>query len=61
MKKDNLKTHRFTVRLSDSDLARLNDIALREGFYPSAIVRHLIIRFLDNRQALGGVNGQATV
>lgn len=52
-----LKTHRFTVRLTQEDIDRLNKIASREGFYPSAIVRHLIIRFLENRQALEVVNG----
>jgi len=56
-----LKTRRFTVRLTDSDVARLNDIASSEGFYPSAIVRHLITRFLDNRRALGGVNEHAAL
>ena len=55
-----LKTQRFTVRLTDTDISRLNDIACREGFYPSAIVRHLIVRFLENRQALGGSNGKIT-
>lgn len=57
--KNNLKTHRFTIRLSEDELQTLCRIAHREGFYPSAIVRHLIIRFLENRQALGGINGQA--
>ena len=51
-----LKTRRFTVRLTDNDVERLNDISSREGFFPSAIVRHLITRFLDSRLALGGAN-----
>ena len=59
--KNKLKTHRFTVRLTDNDIQRLNDISCREGFNPSAIVRHLIIRFLDNRQALGGINANASI
>ncbi len=56
-----LKTHRFTVRLSENEVKTLCHIAHREGFYPSAIVRHLIIRFLENRQALGGISEHVTV
>ncbi|KKT32450.1 MAG: hypothetical protein UW19_C0021G0017 [Candidatus Moranbacteria bacterium GW2011_GWF2_44_10] len=56
-----LKTQRFTVRLTDNDINRLHEIASREGFYASAVVRHLIVRFLESRQALGGVNGHVTI
>lgn len=51
-----LKTRRFTVRLTDNNINQLQDIASREGFTPSAIVRHLLTRFLDSRLALGGAN-----
>lgn len=54
--RNKLKSSRFTVRLTDEDINLLNDIANREGFNPSAIVRHLIIRFLQSRQSLGGYN-----
>lgn len=56
--RNTLKTHRFTVRLSEDDVNNLQTIAAREGFSPSAIVRHLIVRFLDNRLSMGG--GHAT-
>lgn len=54
-----LKTHRFTVRLSKRDINNLHAIAAREGFSPSVIVRHLIVRFLDNRLAMGGGHANA--
>ena len=57
---DKLKTQRFTVRLTQNDVDQLSQIADREGFKPSAIVRHLIIRFLENRQSLGVFNAHVT-
>lgn len=56
-----LKTRRFTVRLTDNDVDLLQGIAHREGFSPSAIVRHLITRFLDSRLALGGSDGHVAL
>lgn len=55
--KNKLKTHRFTVRLTESEVETLCRAAHREGFNPSAVVRHLIIRFIENRQQLGGAHG----
>jgi metal-responsive CopG/Arc/MetJ family transcriptional regulator len=53
---NSLKTHRFSVRLSENEVKSLCQIAHREGFSSSAVVRHLIIRFIESRHALGGVN-----
>lgn len=50
-----LKARRFCVRLADNDFDRLNEIADREGFCASAVVRHLILRFIENRHIAGGV------
>lgn len=57
MKKNKLKTHRFTVRLSENEVQALCQVSHREGFSPSAVVRHLILRFVDTRSNLGGVHG----
>ena len=49
-----LKTQRFTVRLSEEDAKQLHFMSAREGFLPSTVVRHLILRFIANREAFGG-------
>lgn len=49
-----LKTRSFTLRLPQDTFNQLDQIAAREGFYPSAIVRHLVMRFVENRQSLEG-------
>ncbi|PLY03178.1 MAG: hypothetical protein C0623_02230 [Desulfuromonas sp.] len=41
---------RVTFRLTSQDADRLQSIARHESIAVSALVRHLVVRFLDERQ-----------
>ncbi|OEU62359.1 MAG: hypothetical protein BA870_09485 [Desulfuromonadales bacterium C00003094] len=46
---------KITVRLDEHRLAELEQIARREGFSISLLVRHLVHRFLEERKRYGGL------
>lgn len=48
---------RLTVRLDSERFAALERIAMVEGFNASVIVRHLVYRFIAEKQRYGVVRG----
>ena len=51
-----METTKFSLRLDSHRFALLQEIADREGFTVSMIVRHLVYRFLEQEQRLIGRN-----
>ena len=49
-----MNTTKFSLRLDAERYELLQDIANREGFTVSMIVRHLVYRFLEQEQRLIG-------
>jgi len=45
---------KVSIRLDSGRYDQLEDFAQREGFSVSLVVRHLVCRFLEDRQRLGG-------
>lgn len=45
---------KVTVRLDPDRFDRLEEFAHREGFTVSLVVRHLVCRFLEDRERFGG-------
>ncbi len=49
-----MKTTKFSLRLNADRYQMLQELAEREGFTVSMIVRHLVYRFLEQEQRLIG-------
>jgi len=49
-----MKTTKFSLRLDADRYEMLRDLAEREGFTVSMIVRHLVYRFIEQEQRLIG-------
>lgn len=54
-KNGGLMTRKVTIRLDEKRFEELDNYAMQEGTSVSFIVRHLVVRFLENQRRLSVV------